>query len=222
MLGTGSSSCFGALCYKPQLAVLIPLGLAVIGRWRALAAMAATALALGALSFGVFGAETWCAFLAETPLARATMEQSMVDPAKMQSVFAGVRVLGGGTTLAYAFQAAVAIPVVLVLIVALRKTGDALAQGALIAAAAPLVTPFVLDYDLTLLACRSPFCWRGRKRRNSFPLKDWSFSSPTPSRWWRGRSAISPVCRSGRSYSFCSSPSLRAASWRRRAARPSR
>ncbi len=143
---------FGALCYKPQLAVLLPLGLLATGRWRSLAAMVATALALAALSFGVFGEATWRAFLAEAPLARATLEQGLVDPAKFQSVFAAVRVLGGGVTLAYACQAAVAVPVAIALVVALRRSGDPLAQGALIAAAAPLATPFVLDYDLTLLA----------------------------------------------------------------------
>jgi hypothetical protein len=143
---------FGALCYKPQLAVLLPLGLAVSGRWRALVAMGASAAALGALSFVLFGAQVWRAFLAEAPLARAVLEQGLVEPEKMVSLFAAIRLLGGGVALAYGAQTALALAVALALVVALRRTRDALEQGALVAAATLLATPFALDYDLALLA----------------------------------------------------------------------
>jgi hypothetical protein len=151
--------CFGALCYKPQIAALIPLGLAASGRWRALFAMAASVAALVALSYAMFGAAAWRGFFAEAPLARATLERGLVDPEKMASLFAAIRLIGGGIALAYASQAALSVAVVLALLVALRQTGDALAQGALIAAAAPLATPFVLDYDLALLAIPLAFLW---------------------------------------------------------------
>jgi hypothetical protein len=143
---------FGALCYKPQIAVFLPLGLAASGRWRALVAMGATAAALGALSFGLFGEPAWRAFLAEAPLARAVLEQGLVEPEKMVSLFAALRLLGGGVALAYAAQAALALAVAVALVAALRRTGAALEQGALIAAATLLATPFALDYDLALLA----------------------------------------------------------------------
>jgi hypothetical protein len=143
---------FGALCYKPQLAVLLPLGLAASGRWRALVAMGASAAALVALSFLLFGAPAWRAFFAQAPLARAVLEQGLVEPEKMISLFAALRLAGGGVALAYDAQAALALAAVLTLVVALRRTGDALEQGALIAAATLLATPFALDYDLALLA----------------------------------------------------------------------
>jgi hypothetical protein len=143
---------FGALCYKPQLAVFLPLGLAASGRWRALIATGASAAALGALSFALFGAPVWRAFLAEAPLARAVLEQGLVEPEKMVSLFAAIRLLGGGVALAYAAQGALSATVGLALVAALRRTGDALEQGVLIAAATLLATPFALDYDLALLA----------------------------------------------------------------------
>jgi hypothetical protein len=148
---------FGALCYKPQLAVLLPLGLAVSGRWRARGAMGARAAALGALSLLLFGAPVWSAFLAEAPLARAVLEQGLVDPEKMVSLFAAIRLLGGGLNLAYAAQAALAVAVGLALVSALRRTGGALEQVVLIAAATLPATPFALDYDLALLAL--PLAW---------------------------------------------------------------
>ncbi len=143
---------FGGLAYKPQLAFVIPLGLAVTGRWRAFFSMGATALILAGLSLAVFGENAWSAFLAEAPLARQTLEQGLVGPEKMQSLFAALRLLGAGLVWAYALQGMLTACVCVVLVVVLRKTGDAVAQGALMAAAALLATPFVLDYDLALLA----------------------------------------------------------------------
>ena len=142
---------FGLMSFKPQLALLAPLALLVTGRWRALAAMAATAAALAAISALVFGWPTWAAFLAETPMARATLDRGLVDPAKMQSVFAAVRVLGGGNGLAYAAQALAALAALAALVAALRRERDARRQFALVAAVTCLTTPFLLDYDLTLL-----------------------------------------------------------------------
>ncbi len=142
---------FGLLSFKPQLAMLAPLALLLAGRWRALAAMAATAAGLAALSALVFGASTWAAFLAETPMARATLERGLVDPAKMQSVFAAVKVLGGGNGLAYGAQIAAALAALAALVTALRRERDARRQFALVATLTCLTTPFLLDYDLTLL-----------------------------------------------------------------------
>src|SRR5207302_8005780 len=55
---------FGALCYKPQFALLLPLALAAGGHWRAFAATAASAAAFVLLSLALFGADTWLAWFA--------------------------------------------------------------------------------------------------------------------------------------------------------------
>jgi hypothetical protein len=166
-----AGACFGGLCYKPQLAFVLPIGLLVARRWRALAAMAATAAALALLSLLLFGAETWRAFLAEAPLARATLEQSLVDPEKMQSLFAGLRLLGIGVAPAYAAQAALSGAVLLALAVFIRRADDAIVQGALMATAALLVTPFLLDYDLTLLAIPLAVLLSGALRTQFLPYE---------------------------------------------------
>jgi alpha-1,2-mannosyltransferase len=139
----------GCLVFKPQLALLAPVALLLTGRWRALAAMAATSAALAVLATLAFGLDAWTAFLAETPMTRATLECGLVDPAKMQSVFAAVRVLGGGVGLAYAAQGAAALGALVALMRA--RPRDSRALVALISALACLTTPFLLDYDLTLL-----------------------------------------------------------------------
>src|SRR5713101_9275536 len=55
---------FGALCYKPQFGVLVPVALAAAGQWRAFAAAGATVAALVLASLVAFGAGTWEAFFA--------------------------------------------------------------------------------------------------------------------------------------------------------------
>jgi hypothetical protein len=142
---------FGLLSFKPQLAVLAPLALGIAGRWRALAAFAGTVAALAGLSAWVFGLDAWAAFLAETPMARATLERGLVDPAKMQSEFAAVRVLGGAVPLAYAAQGLAAAVALGALVLGLRRERDARRQFAMVAAVTCLTTPFLLDYDLALL-----------------------------------------------------------------------
>ena len=139
----------GCLCFKPQLALLAPIALLLTGRWRALAGMAMSGLALAALATLAFGLDAWTAFLVETPLTRATLERGLVEPAKMASVFAAVRVLGGGVALAYFAQGAAALGALGALVYARPQTGRALI--ALVAALACLTTPFLLDYDLTIL-----------------------------------------------------------------------
>ncbi|MCI4677773.1 DUF2029 domain-containing protein [Rhodoblastus acidophilus] len=142
----------GAVCYKPQLAIFIPLALAAAGRWRAFFAFGVAALALAGLSYVVFGDAAWRAFFAETALARATLEQGLVEPGKMQSLFAALRLWGAPFQLAYVVQAPVSLAAAVSLVFLLRRTGDARMQIALTVVATLLATPFVLDYDFTLLA----------------------------------------------------------------------
>lgn len=53
----------GLLTIKPQFGLIFPLLLALTGRWRVFSAAATTVLALVALSWAAFGAESWQAFL---------------------------------------------------------------------------------------------------------------------------------------------------------------
>lgn len=148
---------FGLLAFKPHLAVVAPLMLLASGRWRALAASAVTACALAVVSLGVFGADSWKAFLASTPAAKAVLDDKMMDVEKLQSVFGAVRLLGGGADLAYVAQGAVALAVFGALLFLARKSLSGEAIGALAATAAGLTSPYFLDYDLALLAI--PLAW---------------------------------------------------------------
>ncbi len=148
---------FGCLVIKPHMALLIPFALAARGLWRPFIAAGLTAAGLAALSMAVFGLETWRAFLANTALARKTLETGLVDPAKMESIFAAVRVLHGGIGLGYALQAIVTLGVIATLVAMGRARLSGPAQNAALIAGAVVATPFVLDYDLTWIAL--PLAW---------------------------------------------------------------
>nr|WP_295371928.1 glycosyltransferase family 87 protein [uncultured Sphingosinicella sp.] len=147
----------GALIIKPHLALVIPFALLFRGEWRSIAAAAASAAALCLAALLVLGSESWIGFFEGTALARTTLENGLVDPAKMQSLFAAARLLGTPLPLAYGLQAALFALALLGLFLVARAGADARAQGATMTAAALVSTPFLLDYDLTLAAF--PMVW---------------------------------------------------------------
>ncbi|HYD28673.1 glycosyltransferase family 87 protein [Brevundimonas sp.] len=150
---------FGALVIKPHLALLVPLFLILTANWRAFFAAGLTAVGLCLVSLLAFGPDAWRGFLDTTGLARAALEQDLVGYARMQSAYAGARLLGADGGLAWAVQAAAMAAAVAALWIT-RRAADA-ARGAVLAGATLLATPFLLDYDLTLLAI--PLAWLFRE-----------------------------------------------------------
>jgi hypothetical protein len=95
---------FGALCYKPHFGLLIPVALIAAGRWRVIAAAAATVGGLIGLSAAVFGWDVWPAFLDAAAGARGVYEGGVAFQA-MTSPFGATLALGGPVWLAWALQA---------------------------------------------------------------------------------------------------------------------
>lgn len=162
--------CIGMLAYKPHIALLAPVVLAAAGRWRSFLAAAATVLASALASLLVFGPETWMAFLAQAPLAAAALTDERIGSEKMVSVFAAVRWLGGTVPAAYALQACVTVGIAVIVGLAARRASGP-AAGAMLAAAAPLASPFVLDYDLAILAV--PLAWVFVQARDGTGFLPW-------------------------------------------------
>jgi alpha-1,2-mannosyltransferase len=148
---------FGLLAYKPHLGLLLPVALVIARRWTVFASAAATVLVFAGVSLWVFGSSTWLAFFESSKLARVALETGLVAPAKMVSAFAAARVLGGPVGLAYAAQAAVIVYVAAGLARSHRRSPRGPAEPALLVTAALLGSPFLLDYDLVVLAF--PLAW---------------------------------------------------------------
>ena len=142
----------GLSTFKPQLALLLPVALAVGGHWRITMAAILTSLGLAATTFILFGSGIWSDFLASTRFSRSILEDGLVPYYKMQSVFAAVRLLGGPVMLAYGLQALVTAGAAGIVAWFWKRRTHGGVQNAALMVATPLAAPFVLDYDLMLFA----------------------------------------------------------------------
>lgn len=149
---------FGLMSYKPQYGILVPIFLLATGRWRAIAAAAITVAVLAAVSFGIFGEQTWRAFFASIPFTRhVVLEQGGSGFGKLQSAFAAARLWGFGVATSYAVQAVVSLIAAVVAIWIWRRTRNFDLHAAALATGVLLMTPYMMDYDLVILAL--PIAW---------------------------------------------------------------
>ena len=153
-----AGSCLGALVYKPQLGLMIAPFLLFGRHWRAILAAAAVAAALIGLSAVVWGLESWRAFFSSLSLGRRYMEDGWVAFFKSASLFAAARRWGADTSVAYVVQAAGMVGG-LALLWRLRAARPNVRNAAACAAVA-LATPYLLDYDLALVALGGAFLYK--------------------------------------------------------------
>jgi hypothetical protein len=152
---------FGLLAYKPQFFVVIPLILAVGGYGRAVLATFISALAGAALSWAVFGTVAWQAFFNSAALTQhIILEQGVTGWKKIQSVFSMVRMWGGDVPTAYMVQGLVALAALASAAWVWRRHATLATRAAALCAAILLMTPYVLDYDLVILAVPLAFLAR--------------------------------------------------------------
>src|SRR6185437_5557227 len=143
----------GLMAFKPQFGLMIPLVLLVTFRWRTIAAAAATVASLVLASVAVFGQASWQAFFAAMPFARTVaLEQGNTGWFKIQSMFSWVRMWGSSVEVAYALQGALTMLVAVALVWLWRSAAPYPLKAAALAIGSLLATPFILDYDLMLLA----------------------------------------------------------------------
>jgi hypothetical protein len=145
---------FGLLTFKPHLGLVLPFALLALGAWRVIAAATLTTLALVAMSIAVFGIEPWRQYLDVTSAYQALLLERYQGfyTSMMVSGVAGARVFGLSYSFGLAIQVAIALPVLATACWAVRTTSDPRRRAFVLASAAPLVTPYAFNYDLTALA----------------------------------------------------------------------
>lgn len=144
---------FGLLVYKPQFFVIIPALLLIGGYGKALTGtLASASIGLG-LSFLVFGQKTWIAFFESTRLTQGiVLEQGSTGWEKIQSLFSFVRHWNGSIPLAYTAQILVAVAGIGCAAWIWRNKGSLATKASALTGAILLTTPYVMDYDLVVLA----------------------------------------------------------------------
>lgn len=157
----------GALVYKPQFAVLIPVLILARGNVRAFASAGVTVAALCLLTLAIWGWPVWQAFIDSLPLTRhVIIEAGATGWEKIQSPFSAIRQWGGSIPLAYSVQGIVAAIAIAAAAIAAR-CGSMEVRGAAALSAALLCTPYVLDYDFVLLGVAIAFMAADMRKRGA-------------------------------------------------------
>jgi hypothetical protein len=151
--------CIGLLAYKPHLGVIVPLALAAGGHWRTFLGATITVVATSAAATLAFGPDIWMAFLGMTGEATSRLSQDPRYLRQMISLYAAARLLGASETLAFIVQLAVALPCLAVLLLLIRRRACATAQGAAMVCCAALCTPYLLRYDMVVIAIPLAWLW---------------------------------------------------------------
>jgi hypothetical protein len=153
---------FGALCYKPQFGLMIPLALAAGGQWRAIAAAAVSSAALVLLSVALLSAGTWQAWIATAGASPEMYQSGRILFAGMANPFGAARLLGAGVMLAYAVQAAAMLAAAAIVVAVWRGRLSLPVRAACLAAATLVAAPLSLLYDLMLGAIAAAWLVRDR------------------------------------------------------------
>jgi len=157
----------GLLTFKPHFGLLFPVVLLAGGHWRAIGAAAATALAMATASYATFGVETWIAFVHALPVtSQAALTEGRAEFAKLQTLYALVRTMGGAESLAWTLHGLFAAAVAAGVIGLWRSRVSFDIKAAAFSAGTLLVTPYLFMYDLAVLAIPMAFLIRASLRTN--------------------------------------------------------
>jgi hypothetical protein len=149
---------FGLLTFKPQFGVLVPIVLAVSGRWRVILSAGLTAALLAVIALALFGLGTWQAFLRSAPVAsNLVLEHGATGWGKLQSVYALARWAGAGSVAAWGVHGTVVLAASIFVAWTWWRPVSLELRGAALCAGVFVVTPYVLFYDLAGLSLAIAF-----------------------------------------------------------------
>jgi len=161
---------FGALCYKPQFGLLIPIALAAGGHWRAFVAALVSAVVLCLLSLAGFGWETWRDFITALSASSTVYATGRIPFTGYINAFGALRLLGVTQSVAYAVQIGATLTAAAVVAMVWRRRLPLPIRAASLASWALLAAPLALFYDLMLGAVAALWLIRGD---GTARLADW-------------------------------------------------
>lgn len=144
----------GLLSYKPQLGLLLPFLLIAGGYWRPFWAATATVIALLAASVIFLGIDAWKLYVVEAAPQQMAFAQfgHGVFQQMTPSYFMAGRLLGIDLALAWGVQICISIAVLCAAIWAFRQNVAFKLKCALAMVATFIVSPYVLIYDMPIIA----------------------------------------------------------------------
>lgn len=145
----------GLLCFKPQLAILLPFALLAGREWRAIAGGVASSLSLIALSLLLFGPEAYRGFFASLPQYSHWLGEGRWPWGELASSFALLRFFGVPNAVALTIHGLIALGAAALTVRAWWLELDG--KVPILAASTLLVTPYLFTYDALLLTL--PLAW---------------------------------------------------------------
>ena len=162
---------FGCLVYKPQLGLLVPLVLATTGRWKVIAAATAGVVALAGATWALLGSDVFGAFWESLPMTQLVVREGAPGFYKIQSLYAALRLLGAPAEVANVAQLLATLGVATGLIALWRSAAAFELKAAGLIIGSVIATPYVLDYDLVVLAPAIAFLAAHGLRRGFAPYE---------------------------------------------------
>ena len=158
----------GCLTFKPHLGVLIPIVLIISGQWRVFFSAMVVTIILFLCSVFWFGAESWLAFWDGKDVPQRVLEDGVVPYSVMQSFFTGMRSLGASLFWSYTLHLLFAIITSFFILKLWILKIDYRLKAASLAIGTLILSPYILHYDLTILAVVLAFVVRYCQDKN-FP-----------------------------------------------------
>jgi hypothetical protein len=120
---------------------------------------------MAAASYLAFGTETWGAFLHALPVtSQAALTDGRAEFAKLQTLYALIRMIGGSEALGWALHGTFAAAVAGAVVLLWRSRVSFEIKAAALSAGALLATPYLFMYDLAVLAIPMAFLVRASLR----------------------------------------------------------
>ena len=161
-----AGAAFGALCFKPNLGLLIPVALLAGRHFRAFLGATLMVLVLCGLSVLLFGAKAWTVYLHMLGHLPQTVEGGVIQFRGHVDPYGAARLAGIGTWAAGLIQmGSAAAAVGAVALLWWRRGVAAEARYAALAAGVLMVTPFALFYDLLATAVAGAWLVRAGRER---------------------------------------------------------
>jgi alpha-1,2-mannosyltransferase len=158
---------FGALSYKPHLALLVPIALGAGGHSRAFAAAAASGIVLCLISLAAFGPTTWAAFFDNALTVRGAYDHGPIGFGAFVSPFGAAMQFGASSSACYAVQAMATVGAAATVAWSWRRALPLSLRGAMLAAATLVAVPTAFFYDLMLAAIAGAWLVRATGEANS-------------------------------------------------------
>ena len=164
----------GLLTMKPQFGLLFPFILIASGNWRGFWSAAATALVIAAVTCLVFGPAVWSVYLHSMPTVGAAvlgegdrvrlMDGGTIAWCDIQTWYGVARYLDAPPGVTWMVYGATTGACLLLVSWLWRQPVSHNLKSAATAVAAPLVTPYMMSYDLVVVAVAIAFLVRENLR----------------------------------------------------------